>query len=393
MLTSLSIFSHTLHCLLFSLSAPQALGSYHSATEELLSFTMIHIFSFPNHSWAQAQSSGWLGELQTHGWDNVLGTFRFLKSWSHGNFSKEEWKNLQALFQLYFHGFIREVQAFSSQFQFEYPFELQISAGCTLHAGKACESFLNGAYQGSDFLSFQGSSWKPSPRAGSRAQNVCTVLNHYKDIKEIVQRLLCNTCPQFLAGLFEAGKSELERQVKPEAWLSSGPSQWPGSLHLVCHVSGFYPKPVRVMWMRGTQEQSGTRRSDVLPNADGTWYLQATLDVASGEAAGLSCRVKHSSLGGHDIVIHWGGYSILLTLMCLTVMVTLVMLVIQGTCCRKQSSKKNVLSPHITNAAFPMGANTQDPRNPAHQLCLAQETWIKTRILKLKISLNQLWVT
>jgi hypothetical protein len=57
------------------------------------------------------------------------------------------------------------------------------------------------------------------------------------------------------------------------------------------------------------------------------------------------------------------------------------------------SSKKNVLSPHITNAAFPMGANTQDPRNPAHQLCLAQETWIKTRILKLKISLNQLWVT
>uniref|UniRef100_A0A8C0ZNP3 Ig-like domain-containing protein n=1 Tax=Castor canadensis TaxID=51338 RepID=A0A8C0ZNP3_CASCN len=288
------------------LISPQALGSYHSATEELLSFTMIHIFSFPNHSWAQAQSSGWLGELQTHGWDNVLGTFRFLKSWSHGNFSKEEWKNLQALFQLYFHGFIREVQAFSSQFQFEYPFELQISAGCTLHAGKACESFLNGAYQGSDFLSFQGSSWKPSPRAGSRAQNVCTVLNHYKDIKEIVQRLLCNTCPQFLAGLFEAGKSELERQVKPEAWLSSGPSQWPGSLHLVCHVSGFYPKPVRVMWMRGTQEQSGTRRSDVLPNADGTWYLQATLDVASGEAAGLSCRVKHSSLGGHDIVIHWG---------------------------------------------------------------------------------------
>lgn len=95
------------------------------------------------------------------------------------------------------------------------PFELQISAGCTLHAGKACESFLNGAYQGSDFLSFQGSSWKPSPRAGSRAQNVCTVLNHYKDIKEIVQRLLCNTCPQFLAGLFEAGKSELERQGEP----------------------------------------------------------------------------------------------------------------------------------------------------------------------------------
>ena len=58
--------------------------------------------------------------------------------------------------------------------------------------------------------------------------------------------------------------------------------------------------------MRGKQKHPGTRRGDVLPNADGTWYLRVTLDVAAGEAAGLSCEVKHSSLGGQDIIIHWG---------------------------------------------------------------------------------------
>ena len=94
--------------------------------------------------------------------------------------------------------------------------------------------------------------------------------------------------------------------MKPEAWLSSGPTPGPGRLLLVCHVSGFYPKPVWVMWMRGEQEQPGTQQGDILPHADGTWYLRVTLDVAAGEASGLSCRVKHSSLGDQDIILYWG---------------------------------------------------------------------------------------
>ena len=58
--------------------------------------------------------------------------------------------------------------------------------------------------------------------------------------------------------------------------------------------------------MRGEQEEPGTRQGDVMPNADSTWYLRVTLDVAAGEAAGLSCQVKHSSLGDQDIILYWG---------------------------------------------------------------------------------------
>ena len=98
----------------------------------------------------------------------------------------------------------------------------------------------------------------------------------------------------------------LPTPVKPEAWLSSGPPPGPGRLQLVCHVSGFYPKPVRVTWLRGEQEQPGAQQGDVMPNADWTWHLRVTLDVAAAEAAGLSCRVKHSSLGDQDIILYWG---------------------------------------------------------------------------------------
>ncbi|XP_046284963.1 T-cell surface glycoprotein CD1a isoform X5 [Marmota monax] len=129
--------------------------------------------------------------------------------------------------------------------------------------------------------------------------------------------------------------SQLMFKVKPEAWLSSGPSPEPGHLLLVCHVSGFYPKPVWVMWMQGEQEQQGTQRGDFLPNADGTWYLQATLDVAVGEAAGLACRVKHSSLGGQDLVLYWGAPHRPLGLVFLAVIVALALLTGLGFWLRK----------------------------------------------------------
>uniref|UniRef100_A0A8C4L1D5 Ig-like domain-containing protein n=1 Tax=Equus asinus TaxID=9793 RepID=A0A8C4L1D5_EQUAS len=121
----------------------------------------------------------------------------------------------------------------------------------------------------------------------------------------IEQEKLCSTFSIQLIRAFQNRASQWQLELKPEAWLSTGPSSGPGHLTLVCHVSGFHPKPIWVMWMRGEQEHPGTQRSDILPNADGTWYLRKSLDVEAIEAAGLSCRVRHSSLGGQDIILSW----------------------------------------------------------------------------------------
>ncbi|XP_006895566.1 PREDICTED: T-cell surface glycoprotein CD1b-like [Elephantulus edwardii] len=270
------------------------------------SFYLIQITSFANSTWANFQGSGWLGDVQIHGWNSDSETPIFLKPWSKGNFSDEEVSEMVEIFQLYQTGFLREVREFADQFQMEYPFEVQATGGCELRPEGGTKSFLRGALGGVNFASAQNRSCAPAPEGGWRAKKFCDLAKQYQGIREAIEKLLLKDCPRYLLGVLDAGKADLQRQEKPVAWLSSGPSPGPGHLLLVCHVSGFYPKPMWVMWMRGENEQRGTHRGDVLPNADGTWYLRVTLDVATGEAAGLSCRVKHSSLGGEDIVLYWG---------------------------------------------------------------------------------------
>uniref|UniRef100_U6CNU2 CD1e molecule n=1 Tax=Neovison vison TaxID=452646 RepID=U6CNU2_NEOVI len=122
MLLLLLLFSEGLVQRGASAEASQVPGPPHPAAEEPLSFRVLQTSSFANGSWASLHGSGWLGELQTHGWDSVLGTIIFLWPWSQGNFSTQELKNLQNLFMLYFHGFTIEVQAFAHEFQFECEF-------------------------------------------------------------------------------------------------------------------------------------------------------------------------------------------------------------------------------------------------------------------------------
>uniref|UniRef100_A0A8C6A4M3 Ig-like domain-containing protein n=1 Tax=Marmota marmota marmota TaxID=9994 RepID=A0A8C6A4M3_MARMA len=282
------LFLFLLHLLypLFLLSAHNIL--------ELVSYHLMQTSSFHNHSWVHL-GSGWLGELQTHRWNSSSNTIIYLYPWSRGNFSNNELMDLEKFFHVYFSDH-QEFYIFQLMFKGEFPFLSWVG-------------FVRVAIQGYDFLSFQNETWSPSPKGGRKAQKACEILNVNQAYTNRIHTLLTDTFPRFTLGLLDAGKAHLQQQVKPEAWLSSGLSPEPGHVLLVCHVSGFYPKPVWVMWMRGEQEQLGTQRGDILPNADGTWYLRATLDVAAGEAAGLACRVKHSSLGGQDLVLYWGGKS------------------------------------------------------------------------------------
>ncbi|XP_053064814.1 T-cell surface glycoprotein CD1a-like [Acinonyx jubatus] len=273
--------------------------------QEPISFRTILTTSFCNPSWTQNQGSAWLDELQTRGWDSKTGAFIFLWPWSRGNFSNEELMEQEKSFHTFFTRFPLVFQDHASQWQLEYPFQVQLAGGCDSHFGEASAGFMQIAYQGSDLVSFQNTSWWPSPKGGRRAQEVSKLFNQYHVVNLRIQANISDICPRFLLGLLEAGKADLQRQVRPGAWLSTGPSPGPGRLLLVCHVSGFYPKPVWVTWMRGEKEHQGTRRGDVLPPADGTWFLQMSLDVEAREAAGLSCRVRHSSLGGLDMVLYW----------------------------------------------------------------------------------------
>lgn len=314
-----------------SLPFPRLLRSVFSpAPQTSFPFRGLQISSFANSSWTRTDGLAWLGELQPYTWRNESSTIRFLKHWSQGTFSDQQWEQLQHTFQVYRSSFTRDVREFVKTLPGDYPFEIQVAGGCELLPRNISESFLRAAFQGRDVLSFQGMSWVSAPDAPPWSQVVCKVLNGDQGTKETVHWLLHDICPELVKGLMQTGKSELEKQVKPEAWLSSGPSPGPDRLLLVCHVSGFYPKPVWVMWMRGEQEEPGTQQGDVIPNADSTWYLRVTLDVAAGEAAGLSCRVKHSSLGDQDIILYWDGKRVSRGLIVVLVILVFVLLFVGG---------------------------------------------------------------
>lgn len=314
-----------------SLPFPRLLRSVFSpAPQTSFPFRFLQISSFANSSWTRTDGLMWLGELQPYTWRNESSTIRFLKHWSQGTFSDQQWEQLQHTFQVYRSSFTRDIREFVKMLPGDYPFEIQISGGCELLPRNISESFLRAALQEKDVLSFQGMSWVSAPDAPPWSQVVCKVLNEDQGTKETVHWLLHDICPELVKGLMQTGKSELEKQVKPEAWLSSGPSPGPDRLLLVCHVSGFYPKPVWVMWMRGEQEEPGTQQGDVMPNADSTWYLRVTLEVAAGEAAGLSCRVKHSSLGDQDIILYWDGKRVSRGLIVVLVILVFVLLFVGG---------------------------------------------------------------
>ncbi|XP_012902946.2 T-cell surface glycoprotein CD1a isoform X4 [Mustela putorius furo] len=249
---------HLLHSLSFPVpSLSKSIFTFATAVQEPISFQITLTVSFYNRSWTQSLGSAWLDEIQTHGWDNKTGAFIFLWPWSKGNWSNAELIKLEKLLYAYFIGLRQVFQDHVRHWHLEYPFQIQLAEGCELHFGEASVGFVKFAYQGADLTSFQNTTWWPSPKGGSRAQEVCKRFNQYHVLNEEIHTLFSDTCPKFLLGLLDAGKADLQRQVRPEAWLSTGPSPGPGRLLLICHVSGFYPKPVLVMWMHEQPHSKG----------------------------------------------------------------------------------------------------------------------------------------
>ncbi|XP_074079237.1 antigen-presenting glycoprotein CD1d-like [Macrotis lagotis] len=273
-----------------------------TASQEPPTFQCQFIFNFFGPGWTQNLGSGWLGDVETHKWDLQTSSVIFLWPWARGHLSTEQWKWLQSIIETFLTSFTRDVQDFAKVFRKDYPIVIQMRVS---YSQGSPVSFFQLAFQGTDFLSFQGDLWKPAPGSESISQNISSILNQDQGTRLMLQSLLNHTLPQFLDGLLDTGRRDIERQVRPEVWLSSSPCPTSGQLKLLCHVSGFYPKTVRVTWIKDGQEQPGIQTSDLLPNSDGTWWLQVILILEAGKAANLACRIEHSSFGGQDLIRYW----------------------------------------------------------------------------------------
>ncbi|XP_077881072.1 T-cell surface glycoprotein CD1b-like [Ictidomys tridecemlineatus] len=94
-------------------------GDNREAYQGPTSFHVMQTSSFANSTWTLNRGSGWLEDLQIHGWDSDTGTAIFLKPWSKGNLTDEEVTELEEIFRVYFFGITKEVQERISDLQLE----------------------------------------------------------------------------------------------------------------------------------------------------------------------------------------------------------------------------------------------------------------------------------
>lgn len=101
-----------------------------------------------------------------------------------------------------------------------------MSAGCEVRPGNTSEDFFHAAVQGEEILSFQGSHWVPAPQAPRWVHRATKELNKDQGTRRTVRELLRDTCPPFVRGLLEAGRSELEKQGEPAPHPCLHPGAW-----------------------------------------------------------------------------------------------------------------------------------------------------------------------
>ncbi|XP_040398785.1 antigen-presenting glycoprotein CD1d-like [Cygnus olor] len=268
-----------------------------------------HFVTFQNATSMQVGGLGLVGDINIGSLDRRTGDIHYHQPWLHPALPKGDWDVIESSIKSYLRDFNSLVQTLIRHTRVSYPFVFQSSISCKLQPNRTTRTFLGIAYEGQDLIRFHlnKGTWDqvPDNEMSATAEHL---LNNATTLNELIQVLLNVTCVDILERFIEYGKADLERQEPPTATVfarTAGPAQ----LLLVCRITGFYPRPISVAWLRDGREVPpgpDLNTSTVLPNADLTYQIYSVLTVAPRDGHSYACRVRHRSLGTHSLLIPWG---------------------------------------------------------------------------------------
>ncbi|KAI4902591.1 hypothetical protein NFI96_022743 [Prochilodus magdalenae] len=165
--------------------------------------------------------------------------------------------------------------------------------GCELGEDGSKREYDRYGYDGEDFLSLDliTGTW-----TAANAKAVITKWkweNSYTAVS--IKNYLENECPDWLMKYVGYSRSTPERKVRPEVSVFQKDSSSP----VVCHATGFYPKPVMISWQKNGEDlDEGVELRETLPNLDGTFQKRSILTVSPEELKEnkYTCIIQHSSL-------------------------------------------------------------------------------------------------
>nr|XP_013808465.1 PREDICTED: antigen-presenting glycoprotein CD1d-like isoform X1 [Apteryx mantelli mantelli] len=280
-----------------------------SALEEPQLFQLFQTSIFPNTSSAEIAGRAVLGDVQIFSLDPATWNLDLSYPWVRQAIAESDAEKIESHYKIYMRNLVRYVRDVGRQAGLAYPLVIQIRAGCELSPNGTTRGFFDVAENGASLVAYEVGLQKWAAQQQSLlAEMVKTFLDKRKAISGLMDHILVISCKSHIHSLHKYGKETLERQVQPVAVVFARvPS--PAHLLLVCRVTGFYPRPVRVDWLRDGQEvPPGPELNSTLtlPNADLTYQLRSVLAVTPHDGHSYACRVQHSSLGGRSLLVPWG---------------------------------------------------------------------------------------
>ncbi|NWV19276.1 CD1D protein, partial [Origma solitaria] len=276
---------------------------------------LLQTTTFQNTSLVDTEGLGLLEDIELGSLDRHTWAIRFYQPWVQPALPRSDWDTIDNLLKIYLQQFIHLINEGAMQRDIPYPFVTQCMAGCEIYPNRTSRSFAYVGYNGQDFLSFdtENATWTLYQH-NSLSQYVLSILKNYTALSELVEVLFNDTCVDDMEVLLHYGRAALERQELPVATVfARTPS--PARLLLICHITGFYPRPISVAWLRDGQEVPpgpALNTSSILPNADLTYQLHSVLAVVPHDGHSYVCRVRHHSLGTRSLLIPWGKSEVVL---------------------------------------------------------------------------------
>ncbi|NXH21820.1 CD1D protein, partial [Bucco capensis] len=276
---------------------------------------LLQTSTFQNISFVDTEGLGLLEDIELGSLDRHTWKIHFCQPWVRPALPRSDWDTIENMIKIYLQKFNHLINEGAMQKDVPYPFVAQCVAGCEIYPNKTSRAFAYVGYNGQDFLSFNANNatWLLSQDT-NLSRYVQAVLQNYTAFTELVEFLFNATCVDDMEMIIHYGKAALKRQEPPVATVyARTPS--PAQLLLVCRVTGFYPRPISVAWLRDGQEVPPgpvLNTSTILPNADLTYQLRSILAVDPHDGHSYACRVSHRSLGTHSLLIPWGNSEVVL---------------------------------------------------------------------------------
>ncbi|NXO03337.1 CD1D protein, partial [Rhinopomastus cyanomelas] len=262
-----------------------------------------------NVSSAQVFGVALLGDVPIITLDSANWTIHFLWPWAQQASSEGDMEKILSQYKIALRNLIRYMLEMAQEMQLDFPVVFQIRSGCELHPNGTSWGFIYIGKDGRDLIAFNVEKLRWEPRQTSLiAEVVSKSLTKQKGVTGLLEHLLSITCKSYILALYGYGTAVLERQEPPMAMVFTR-MRSPTQLLLVCHVTGFYPRPISVAWLRDGQEVPpglALNTTPILPNADLTYQLRSILSVTPHDGHSYACHVRHRSLGTHSLLIPWG---------------------------------------------------------------------------------------